>query len=105
MKKLLIITGFIFALALYSNTVSAQDFRDGYGHNIGKIESDGTVRDSYGHNIGKIYDDGTVRDGYGHNIGKIYDDGTVRDGNGHNIGSAKGLDKRKAALMFFFHLM
>ena len=88
MKKLLIITGFIFALALYSNTVSAQDFRDGYGHNIGKIESDGTVRD-----------------GYGHNIGKIYDDGTVRDGNGHNIGSAKGLDKRKAALMFFFHLM
>ena len=71
MKKLLIITGFIFALALYSNTVSAQDFRDGYGHNIGKIESDGTVR----------------------------------DGNGHNIGSAKGLDKRKAALMFFFHLM
>ena len=56
-------------------------------------------------NIGKIYDDGTVRDGYGHNIGKIYDDGTVRDGNGHNIGSAKGLDKRKAALMFFFHLM
>ena len=69
MKKLLIITGFIFALALYSNTVSAQDFRDGYGHNIGKIESDGTVR----------------------------------DGNGHNIGSAKGVDKKHAAVFFFFN--
>jgi hypothetical protein len=46
--------------------------------------------------------DGTVRKD-GSNVGKIEKDGTVRK-NGRNIGSAKGVDPKYAAVIFFFGL-
>ena len=55
-----------------------------------------------GRHAGSVESDGTVRIG-GSNVGKIEKDGTVRK-NGRNIGSAKGVDPKYAAVIFFFGL-
>lgn len=72
------------------------------GRVVGSIESDGTIRKG-GSSVGKVESDGTVRKG-GSSVGKIEDDGTVRKG-GSSIGSARGIDKRQAAALFFFEFV
>ena len=64
----------------------AQDLRSSSGNYLGKIESSGTVRSSSGNYLGKIASDGTVRGSSGNYLGK-----------------AQGVDKHKAATVFFFH--
>jgi hypothetical protein len=49
-----------------------------------------------------VEDDGDVRDKYGIKIGSVEDDGDVRDKYGIKIGTAKDVDKREAAVVFFF---
>ena len=61
-----------------------------------------SYRDEYGREKGRVDSDGTIRDEYGRSIGKIDDDGTVRDEYGRSIGSASGMSKDKAAYEFFF---
>ena len=65
----------------------------------GKIESNGNIRKN-GSIIGKIESNGDVRIN-GSIKGKIESNGNVRK-SGSVIGSAKGVDKRQAAVIFFF---
>ena len=44
----------------------------------------------------------TLRDKSGNSIGKIESDGTVRDKSNRSIGKADGIERRYAALFFFF---
>ena len=44
-----------------------------------------------------------LRDRIGNQTGKIDNSGTVRDRIGNSIGSAKGVDKKHAAVFFFFN--
>jgi len=76
--------------------------RNSSGTGIGKVESDGTVRNSSGTGIGKVEADGTVRNSSGTSIGKVEKDGTVRNSSGTSIGNAKGIDRKWAAVCFFF---
>ena len=78
------------------------DVRDKNGIKQSRIDDEGTIRDMQGIKIGSIGKDGTVRDKNGIKLGEICDEGTVRDKNGIKIGSAKGVDKKQAAWMFFF---
>ena len=85
MKKLL----FCFAILIGTVTSSqAQIVRDRYNSQIGKVETDGTIRDRYNSQIGKVDRDGTVRDRYN-----------------SQIGSAKGVEPRIAAVLFFMNLL
>jgi hypothetical protein len=43
-----------------------------------------------------------VRNGSGTSIGKVEKDGTIRNSSGTGIGSAKGIDRKWAAVFFFF---
>ena len=82
MKKFLMLIAMTMCLGA---TGYAQDLRNSSNSYIGKIESDGTVRDrsnSY--------------------LGKIENDGTVRDKSNRSIGKADGIERRYAALFFFF---
>ena len=84
MKKLIL---FAVLLSLVTLTAGAQDLKNSNNSTIGKIESDGTVRDrsnSY--------------------LGKIESDGTVRDKSNRSIGKADGIERRYAALYFFFSM-
>ena len=69
---------------------------------MGKIDSDGSVR-ANGRLLGKVESDGDVRKS-GRLVGKIDNDGDVRE-NGKLIGTAKGVPKRRAAVLFFFDLI
>ena len=86
-----------------ATSLHAQDLRSSSGNYLGKIESSGTVRSSSGNYLGKIASDGTVRGSSGNYLGKIASDGTVRDSSGNYLGKAQGVDKHKAATVFFFH--
>ncbi len=52
--------------------------------------------------VGSVDEKGIVRDKSGIRIGEIEDDGTVLDKSGIKIGTAKGVDKKRTAVMFFF---
>ena len=71
--------------ALSWNVVQAQEMRNGSNAYVGKVERDGTIRDR-----SNAY------------VGKIESDGTVRDKSNRSIGKADGIERRYAALFFFF---
>jgi cytoskeletal protein CcmA (bactofilin family) len=88
----------LFALITAAGTMNAQDLRKG-GSSFGKIESNGDVR--LGGSVkGKFESNGDVRIG-GSVKGKIESNGDIRK-NGSVVGSAKGVNQRIAAVMFFF---
>jgi hypothetical protein len=66
------------------------------------VENDGTIRNGSGTSVGKVEENGTVRNGSGTSIGKVEKDGTIRNSSGTGIGSAKGIDRKWAAVFFFF---
>ena len=78
------------------------DIKDGSGNIIGRIENDGDVRNGSGNIIGRIESDGDIKDGSGNIIGRIENDGDIRDGSGNIIGKAEGMDREKAAFLYFF---
>ncbi|MBW6460845.1 MAG: hypothetical protein K0B08_09745 [Bacteroidales bacterium] len=43
-----------------------------------------------------------IRDQSGIKLGKIESDGTVRDKSGKKLGTAKGIDPKQAAYLYFF---
>lgn len=94
----------LFSLLLMSTiNVDAQTLRDKSGMRIGEIESNGTVRDRSGMRIGEIDSRGTIRDKSGMRIGEVESNGTVRDRSGMRIGEAKGVNRKHAAVFFFFN--
>ena len=97
MKKVVYLI-LIACMGLFANSVDAQDLRKG-GSSFGKVESNGDVRIK-GSVKGKFESNGDIRVG-GSVKGKIESNGDVRKG-GSVIGSAKGVNKRQAAVIFFF---
>ena len=117
MKKTVMLVAAVVAMMLlltgcgekncYFVTKDRQDLQVGakvvwYDAYVGKVERDGTVRDRSNSYIGKIESDGTVRDRSNSYLGKIENDGTVRDKSNRSIGKADGIERRYAALFFFF---
>ena len=98
MKKLLL----LFTILATACPGFAQDIRDGSGTGQGKIEADGTIRNSSGTSVGKIDRDGTIRNSSGTGIGKVENDGTIRNGSGTSVGKVEGIDRKWAAVFFFF---
>ena len=86
MRKHLVL--FLLGAFLLTGAVEAQTLRNASNAQIGKVESDGVVRNASNARIGKIDKEGIVRD----------------DSN-KQIGSAKGVDKKIAAVIFFFKLL
>lgn len=86
-------------------TATAQSYRSSSGSYMGKVESDGTIRNSSNSYVGKIERDGTIRNSSNSYVGKIESDGTVRDASNRNVGSARGIDRKYAAVIFFFDLL
>lgn len=76
----------------------AQDLRQG-GSSFGRIESDGAVRIK-GSIKGKFESNGDIRVS-GSVKGKIESNGDIRK-RGSVVGSAKGVEKERAAVIFFF---
>jgi len=76
--------------------------RDKNGIKTGEVDEHGAIRDKNGIKLGSVDDDGTVRNKNGIRLGTIDDDGDVRDKNGIRLGKAKEMDKKKAAVLFFF---
>jgi hypothetical protein len=120
MRSLIFLTIMIISLLIIGPlNLHAQDLRDQSGIKTGSVEKDGAirdksgiktgsfddngaVRDKSGIKIGSVDKDGVVRDKSGIKLGEIEDSGTVRDKSGIRIGSAEGVEKKKAAVMFFF---
>ena len=83
----------------------SQSFRDSNNMQLGKVESDGTVRNANNMRLGKIFEDGTIRDCNNMRLGTISSDGTIRNNNNMRVGTASGINKRYAAVLFFFNLL
>ena len=71
-----------------SATASAQRMSNSSGSNIGRVESDGRVYNSSGSYMGRV-----------ESSGRIY------NSSGSFIGEARGVDTKKAAVLFFFKLI
>ena len=69
---------------------------------IGYIKSDGTIQNSSYSTVGYVKSDGTVQNSSYSTIGYIKNDGTVQNSSYSTIGYAKGVDKKWAAVTFFF---
>ena len=61
-----------------------------------------TLRSSGNSYLGKIERDGTIRNSSNSYMGKIESDGTVRNSSNSCIGKVENVDRRWAALFFFF---
>jgi hypothetical protein len=79
--KLLII-GFLITTA---SSMEAQDLRDKNGIKTGSVD-----------------DHGNIRDKSGIKTGSFDKENIIRDKNGIKLGKAKDMDKKKAAVLFFF---
>ena len=62
-----------------------------------------SFRDEYGRDVGRVDSDGTIRDEYGQSVGRFDDDGTVKDEYGQTIGSSEGVSKERAGYQYFFN--
>ena len=101
MKKFLV----LLLMIVGASTMSmAQEMRNGSNAYVGKIERDGTIRDRSNAYVGKIESDGSVRNRSNAYVGKVERDGTVRDKSNRSIGKADGIERRYAALYFFFSM-
>ena len=85
--KALIIRSLFAIILFYTSPVIAisQDLRDKSGIKTGSVDEDGAIRDKSGIKTGSFDE---------HN--------NIRDKSGIKIGSADGVDKKKAAALFFF---
>ena len=92
----------LLVMMLAGADATAQTLRSSGNSYLGKIERDGTVRSSSNSYRGKIERDGTIRNSSNSYMGKIESDGTVRNSSNSCIGKMENVDRRWAALFFFF---
>jgi len=78
MKQFLLFVSLCFATFFLTQTASSQDIRDKYGIKTGQVQDDGDIRDKHGVKTGHFDKDGV------------------------KIGTAKDVDMREAAVIFFF---
>jgi uncharacterized protein YxeA len=98
MKKYLFTLLAVFACAY----ASGQSITNSSYSTTGYIKSDGTIQDDSYRTVGYVKDDGTVQNSSYSTIGYVKEDGTVQNSSYSTIGHANGIDRRWAAVVFFF---
>ena len=83
----------------------AQQMRNSSGSNIGRVESNGKVYNSSGSYMGRVESNGKVYNSSGSYMGRIESNGKVYNSSGSYMGEARGIDAKKAAVLFFFKII
>ena len=98
MKKFFFLAAMLLSFAYaQAQTIQASNY-----NTTGYIKSDGTIQNSSYNTVGFIKSDGTIQNSSYNTIGYVKDDGTVQNSSYNTIGYAKGIDKKWAAVTFFF---